>query len=100
MNFSQLIKGVFVALPFVAIRLVYGVVSLHLLVTHPDSGFLTSEAVQICLSFLPEVICITVLLIVGVVTRSLRPDLKKREQEAIGLVSDQENVLGQATNYK
>ncbi|PTB70147.1 hypothetical protein BBK36DRAFT_1107150 [Trichoderma citrinoviride] len=99
-NGKILIKGIFVALPFLAIRLVYGVVFLHLQVTHPNSGFLTSQAVQICLSFLPEVICITILLLIGVVTRSLRPDLKKREQEAIGLVSGQENVLHQRTDYK
>ncbi|KAL6874436.1 hypothetical protein HDV57DRAFT_523885 [Trichoderma longibrachiatum] len=99
-NGKILIKGVFVALPFVAIRLAYGVVSLHLQVTHPSSGFLTSEAVQVCLSFLPELICITILVFVGVVTRSLRSDLKKREQETIGLVSDQENVLQQQTEYK
>ncbi|KAL7816099.1 hypothetical protein V8C44DRAFT_309509 [Trichoderma aethiopicum] len=99
-NGKILIKGAFVALPFVAIRLAYGVVSLHLQVTHPSSGFLTSEAVQVCLSFLPELICITVLVFVGVVTRSLRADLKKREQETIGLASDQENVLQQQTEYK
>ncbi|UKZ74575.1 hypothetical protein TrVFT333_002245 [Trichoderma virens FT-333] len=99
-NGKILLKGVFVALPFVGIRLVYGVVFLHLQTTHPDSGFLTSKAVQICLSFIPELICINSLIVVGVITRSLRPDLKKRDEEAVRLVSGQENELQQNTEYK
>ncbi|KAL7940978.1 hypothetical protein V8C42DRAFT_361525 [Trichoderma barbatum] len=99
-NGKLLIKGVFVALPFVGIRLIYGVVFLQLQITHPTSGFLTSKAVQICLSFIPELVCITSLLLVGIITRSLRPDLKKRDQEAIRLVSGQENELQQPTEYK
>lgn len=98
--YHQLIKGVFVALPFVGIRLVYGLVFLHLQVTHPDSGFLTSKAVQICLSLVPELICVTSLLVVGVITRSLRPDLKKRDQEAVRLVSNPSSELQQNTEYK
>ncbi|KAL6790918.1 hypothetical protein J3E68DRAFT_411628 [Trichoderma sp. SZMC 28012] len=99
-NGRILIKGVFIALPFVGIRLVYGLVFLHLQVTHPDSGFLTSKAVQICLSLIPELICVTSLLVVGVITRSLRPDLKKRDQEAVRLVSNPGNELQQNTEYK
>ncbi|KAL7954560.1 hypothetical protein V8C34DRAFT_319769 [Trichoderma compactum] len=100
MNGDPLIKGVFVALPFVGIRLVYGLVFLHLQVTHPDSGFLTSKAVQICLSLVPELICVTSLLVVGVITRSLRPELKKRDQEAVRLVSNAGTELQQNTDYK
>ncbi|KAL7928225.1 hypothetical protein V8C35DRAFT_333375, partial [Trichoderma chlorosporum] len=100
-NGKILIKGVFVALPFVGIRLIYGVVFLHLQVSKPDSGFLTSKAVQICLSFIPELICVNCLLLVGILTRSLRPDLKKRDQERVRLVSaSQEMGLQQNTEYK
>lgn len=88
------------ALPFVGIRLIYGVVFLQMTISHPNSGFLTSKAVQVCLSFLPELACITSLLVVGVMTRSLRPDLKKREQEAVQLVSNQDVQLQQSTEYK
>ncbi|KAL7783656.1 hypothetical protein V8C37DRAFT_414660 [Trichoderma ceciliae] len=97
---KMLLKGVCVALPFVGIRLIYGVVFLQLQISHLDSSFLTSKAVQVCLSFIPELVCITTLLLVGIMTRSLRPDLKKREQEAIGLVSDRETGLQQPTEYK
>lgn len=90
----------FVALPFIGIRLVYGIVFLQLTISHPHSGFLTSKAVQVCLSFLPELACIISLLVVGVMTRSLRPDLKKREQEAVQLVSNQGVQLQQSTEYK
>lgn len=69
-------------------------------ISRSHSRFLTSKAVQVCLSFLPELACIISLLVVGVLTRSLRPDLKKREQEAVQLVSNQGVRLQQSTEYK
>ncbi|RFU80054.1 hypothetical protein TARUN_2172 [Trichoderma arundinaceum] len=99
-NGKTLLKGISVALPFAGIRVVYGVVFLQLQISHPDSSFLTSKAVQVCLSFIPELVCVSSLLLVGVITRSLRPDLKKREQEAIRLVSHQEAGIQQPTEYK
>ncbi|KAH8126201.1 hypothetical protein FP744_10003444 [Trichoderma asperellum] len=99
-NGKMLLNGVFIALPFVGIRLVYGIAFLQMTISHPDSSFLTSKAVQVCLSFLPELACITSLLSVGVLTRSLRSDLKKREQEAVQLVSSQDVGLQQSTEYK
>ena len=70
-SFTQLFIGVVVALPLVALRLVYAVVSLMLELNTSPSHFTTSLAVKVCLSVVPEMLVTVVLLVVGVSTRNI-----------------------------
>ena len=70
-SFAQLFIGVVVALPLVALRIAYAVVSLILDVNDSPSPFTTLLAVGICLSVVPEMLVTVVLLVVGVSTRNI-----------------------------
>ena len=70
-SFTQLFIGVVVALPLVALRLAYGVVSLILDLNTSPSHFTTSLAVKVCLSVVPEMLLTVTLLMVGVSTRNI-----------------------------
>ncbi|OJJ42123.1 hypothetical protein ASPZODRAFT_20769 [Penicilliopsis zonata CBS 506.65] len=71
-----LLLGIVWALPFNAIRLVYAVTSLLLEAKASSSVFLTSTAIEICLSVVPEMIVAIILVVAGVKTRNMRRDSK------------------------
>ena len=62
--------GVLAVMPFIAIRLGYGVATLILELEHPTSTFLTSLPVKAVLGLVPEVIVQTILIIAGLATLS------------------------------
>jgi hypothetical protein len=64
----QLLYGVLAAIPFIAIRLGYGVASLILELEHPTSSFLTSLPVKVVLSLVTEVLVQTILIGAGLLT--------------------------------
>jgi hypothetical protein len=64
----QLLYGVLAAIPFIAIRLGYGVASLILELEHPTSSFLTSLPVKVVLSLVMEVLVQTILIGAGLLT--------------------------------
>ncbi|KAM0798782.1 hypothetical protein BDR22DRAFT_808325 [Usnea florida] len=68
---QSLFIGVVIALPLVALRLAYAVVSLILDLDHSILYFTSSLAVKVCLSVVPEMLVTVVLLAVGVSTRDL-----------------------------
>ena len=70
-SIAQLFIGVVVALPLVALRLAYAVVSLILDLNDSSSPFTTSVAAGVCLSVVPEMLVTVVLLAVGVSTRDM-----------------------------
>ncbi|SCO78036.1 uncharacterized protein FRV6_02249 [Fusarium oxysporum] len=72
-----LLYAVFINLPLLGLRLAYGIAYLQLKISHPTSGFLTSKAVQVCLSVVPEMLITTIFLLVGVMTRNLKHEIKK-----------------------
>lgn len=74
---SKLMYAVFINLPLLGLRLAYGIAYLQLKISHPTSGFLTSKAVQVCLSVVPEMLITTIFLFVGVMTRNLKHEIKK-----------------------
>lgn len=74
---SKLMYAVFINLPLLGLRLAYGIAYLQLEISHPASGFLTSKAVQVCLSVVPEMLITTIFLLVGVMTRNLKHEIKK-----------------------
>ena len=57
-------------MPFIAIRLGYGLASLLLELDHPKSTFLTSLPVKVVLGLLPEVVVQTILIVAGLLTLS------------------------------
>jgi hypothetical protein len=57
-------------MPFIAIRLGYGVASLMLELNHPTSSFLTSMPAKVILGLVPEVIVQTALIVAGLLTLS------------------------------
>ena len=63
--------GVVIALPLVAMRLSYAVVSLIFDLNNSISYFTSSLAVKVCLSVVPEMLVTVVLLVVGVSTRDI-----------------------------
>jgi predicted permease len=64
----QLLYGVLAAMPFIAMRLGYGVASLILELEHPTSSFLTSLPVKVVLSLVTEVLVQTILISAGLLT--------------------------------
>lgn len=68
---SQLLLGVVVALPLVAVRLVYGVSSLILELNGSSSEFMTSLAIKVCLSVVPEMLLTVGFVVVGINTRKI-----------------------------
>lgn len=67
-------------LPLIALRLGYGLAYLHLKISHPGSGLVSSVAASVCLSVVPEMLCTAVFLLAGLVTRNLKNELKKKDQ--------------------
>lgn len=65
-----MLYGVLASMPFIAIRLGYGVASLMLELNHPTSSFLTSLPVKVVLGLVPEIIVQTVLIVAGFLTLS------------------------------
>ncbi|KAG5816910.1 hypothetical protein H9Q74_010844 [Fusarium xylarioides] len=72
-----LMYAVFINLPLLGLRLAYGIAYLQLEISHPTSGFLTSKAVQVCLSVVPEMPITSIFLLAGVLTRNLKHEIKK-----------------------
>ncbi|KAF4451575.1 hypothetical protein F53441_5431 [Fusarium austroafricanum] len=70
-----LMYAVFVTLPLLALRLSYGIAYLQLQISHPKSGFLSSKAVEVCLSVVPEMLTTAIFLVFGVMTRSLKNEI-------------------------
>ncbi|KAI9851329.1 MAG: hypothetical protein M1838_003970 [Thelocarpon superellum] len=68
---TKLLPGVFVALPLLLLRLIYGIVSLLLLLYHPTSAFLSSVAAKACLSVVPEMLIVIGFVFVGIRTRNI-----------------------------
>ena len=60
--------GVVAVMPFIAIRVGYGVATLILELEHPASSFLTSLAVKVVLGLVPEIIVQTTLITAGLLT--------------------------------
>ena len=85
----QLLYGILVALPLVVFRLVYGAVSLMLVLNHPHSSFLTSIVAKVLLSTVPEMIVTIILLAAGISTRNMYMGLgkwRKVELESVDLM--------------
>ncbi|KAF4460307.1 hypothetical protein FALBO_12917 [Fusarium albosuccineum] len=74
-----LLNGVFVSIPFSGLRLAYAIAFLQLRISDPESGFLTSKAVDVCLNVVPEMLATVILLYVGLKTRSLKHEIKKMD---------------------
>ncbi|KAF5662187.1 hypothetical protein FHETE_8077 [Fusarium heterosporum] len=72
-----LLYATFLTLPLLALRLAYAITYLQLQISHPESGFLTSKAVEVCLGMVPEVMITVIFLFVGVKTRSLKYEIAK-----------------------
>ncbi|KAH7261846.1 hypothetical protein BKA59DRAFT_3077 [Fusarium tricinctum] len=72
-----LLHAVFAALPLLALRLGYAIAYLQTKLSHPESGFLTSEAVEVCLGMVPEILVTIIFLFVGIKTRSLKHEIAK-----------------------
>ncbi|KAF9765098.1 hypothetical protein IL306_002666 [Fusarium sp. DS 682] len=72
-----LLYAVFITLPLLGLRLGYGIAYLQLKISHPTSGFLSSKAVVVCLSVVPEMLITAIFLLVGVMTRNLKHEIKK-----------------------
>ncbi|KAJ5664592.1 hypothetical protein N7462_011405 [Penicillium macrosclerotiorum] len=70
-NGTLLLYGVIATLPFNGIRLVYSVISIILRVEHPHSEFLSSTAVEVCISVVPEMLVVIILIMAGLKTREL-----------------------------
>ncbi|KIW10815.1 hypothetical protein PV08_10114 [Exophiala spinifera] len=68
---NVLLFACFLSLPLLAIRIGWGVAYLQLKINHPGSGFLTSLAITVCLSVVPEMLIIAVVLAAGVFTHKL-----------------------------
>lgn len=64
-------------MPLTGLRLGYAIAFLQLKISDPTSGFLTSKAVEVCLSVVPEMLVTLILLLVGVKTRSLKHEIHK-----------------------
>ncbi|CAK7217479.1 hypothetical protein SCUCBS95973_003166 [Sporothrix curviconia] len=73
---SILLHAILATLPFNGIRLVYSVAALILRTTHPTSGFITSTAASVCLSVVPEMLVVIILILGGLRTRHLRETVK------------------------
>ncbi|CAK7236604.1 hypothetical protein SBRCBS47491_009695 [Sporothrix bragantina] len=73
---SILLHAILATLPFNGIRLIYSVTSLILRTTHPTSGFLTSTAASVCLSVVPEILVVIILIVGGLRTYNLRQTVK------------------------
>lgn len=71
--------AVFITLPLLGLRLAYAIAYLQLEISHPKSGFLTSTAVTVCLGVVPEMLVTTIFVIVGVMTRNIKHEIKKRD---------------------
>ena len=68
---AQLLYGVVVALPFVALHLAYGVTSLMLELDHSSSTFLTSVSIKVILSVVPEIVVTIALVGFSIITRNI-----------------------------
>ncbi|MCJ1391435.1 hypothetical protein MMC18_004299 [Xylographa bjoerkii] len=68
---TKLLYGVLVALPLVALRLIYAIISLFLEAGGSSSAFTTSVAVKVCMSVVPEMIVTIVFVVAGISTRSM-----------------------------
>ena len=61
-----------IVLPLIALRLIYGVTSLLLLVTgNPTNGFETSLAAKVILGTVPEMVLVIVLIAAGIMTQNI-----------------------------
>jgi hypothetical protein len=75
----QLVYGVLAALPFLAIRVGYGVASLILELEHPTSSFLSSIGVKAGLSLLPEVIMQLIFIAAGLATINVNREIAQEK---------------------
>ncbi|MCJ1399121.1 hypothetical protein MMC11_002323 [Xylographa trunciseda] len=81
---TKLLYAVLIALPLVAVRLIYAVVSLLMEVNGTGSGFTTSVAAKVLMSVVPEMLATIVFVVAGVATR----DMHKGVQEPGGRYRD------------
>jgi hypothetical protein len=87
-----LLYGVTLALPFIAVRLAYAVASFVLELDHPTSSFLTSLPIKVCLSVVPEVIVVLVLVVAGIATLNVNKALVEGMREDYILADSQLQV--------
>ncbi|KAL6922178.1 hypothetical protein FSHL1_006145 [Fusarium sambucinum] len=73
----MLLYAVFIALPLLALRLSYAIAFLQLQISDPNSGFLSSKAIEVCLGLVPELLVTIIFVAVGVKTRNIKHDIKK-----------------------
>lgn len=66
-----MLYGVVAALPPVGLRLIYAVITLVLEINRSSSDFPTSLAAKVCMSVVPEMITVVILVIVGLDTRNI-----------------------------
>ncbi|KAM0425047.1 hypothetical protein ACHAPT_009606 [Fusarium lateritium] len=74
-----LLNGVLLTIPFTGLRLGYAIAFLQLKISDPGSGFLTSKAIEVCLSVVPEMLVTLILLFAGIKTRSLKHEIQKSD---------------------
>jgi hypothetical protein len=66
-NSAKLLQTTFAALPFIGMRLAYGIISFFL----RDPGFAKSLAVKVVLSFIPELVATALFVYGGYRTRDM-----------------------------
>ncbi|KAJ5930999.1 hypothetical protein N7466_006492 [Penicillium verhagenii] len=75
---TLLLYGVIATIPFNGLRLAYSVAYIILKIQQPEAEFLSSLAVQVCLSVVPEMIVVIILIVVGLKTIHLNQLFKTR----------------------
>lgn len=76
-NLKQLLRGIVIALPFIAVRLGYGVITfIDMINNKTDAKIVTSKPLKYALSAIPELIAIAVYCWVGIKTRHIKDAFK------------------------
>jgi hypothetical protein len=88
-----LLYGVVAALPPVGLRLIYAVITLMLEINGSSSDFPKSLAAKVCMSVVPEMITVVILVIVGLDTRNISKAYAR-------IATAEEQPLGQVYNPK
>ena len=82
------------SLPFIAIRVGYAVANLIIELQSPDSSFLTSVAVKVFLSLIPEVLVILIFVEAGMYTQNINRVVTEGKKPEYAMVGSQLRVNG------
>lgn len=88
-----MLYGVIVALPSVGLRLIYAIIILVHDIKGSSSDFPKSLAAMVCMSVVPEMITVVILVIVGLNTRNISKAYAR-------IATAEEQPLGQVYNPK